>query len=100
MNHIIAGTTDTSATNFGTKPRRRSEVALVGGIETGIRNDPEGSMVAAVRTASNGIAIIELVIDPATSGFDNIAWLTTEEAVAYAHAILTSVASTRGLPQN
>ena len=66
----------------------RFEVPLSGGLETGLRNDPEAPMVAAVRTGSNGTAIVELEIDPATSGFENVVWLTSAEAVEYALAIL------------
>lgn len=71
-----------------TDSAHRWEVHLEGGLASGLRNDPEGPMIAAVRTASDGGPLVEIEIDPATSGFHDIAWLTAEEAVAYAHAIL------------
>lgn len=53
---------------------------LVGGLAEGLRNDPENDLEVRLRTATNGSELVELEIDGATSGFDNIAWLTPQEA--------------------
>lgn len=70
-------------------------VPLTGRRRGGLRNVPEGPLVAAVRLSSNGTPIVELEIDPATSGFDNVAWITADEAIAYAHAILEAAFAAR-----
>lgn len=69
----------------------RFETHLHGGLAAGFRNDPEGPLAAAVRTASDNTTIIELEVDAATSGYDNVAWITLREARAFALAILNAV---------
>lgn len=84
MDQIIAATTDITPV--------RIEIPLFG--RAGIRNEPEGSAIAVVRTEGS-VSSVELEIDPATSGFDNVMWLTPAEAVEYAIAILNAARAAR-----
>lgn len=76
----------------------RFETHLSGGLDAGFRNDPERPLVASVRSADDKTPLIELEIDAATSGFDNVAWVTISEARSFALAILDAIDAAEAVP--